>query len=210
MAPHVRRALQILAFGGLFIALVAAGAWYFGDTNAEVRTGVVVSGQGGDIGGAFTLVDQDGKAVTDQDFAGRYLLVYFGFTHCVDACPLALLAMTQALDRLPPEMAAQVQPLFITVDPARDTPEQIALYLENFHPAFVGLTGSPEQLAAAAKAYRAVIQMPEPDANGDYQVQHGTIIYLMAPDGSFLRHFDHVTPAGDLAAALQAQLAGGS
>ncbi len=203
MSPAARRAIVILVVGLVALGMVLAGVWYFRGGNDEIRSGQVAVGGGGDIGGPFSLLDAGGRRVTEQDFAGRYLLVYFGFTHCVDACPLSLLSMTQALDRLPPAVAAKIQPLFITVDPRRDDAAQIGLYLENFHPSFVGLTGSEPEIAAAAKAYRAVYQTPEPDANGDYQVQHGTVIYLMGPDGRFLQHFPHTVPAGDLAAALQ-------
>ena len=101
-----------------------------------------------------------------------------------------------------------MQPLFVTVDPARDDPAQMALYLQNFHPKFVGLTGTVEEIGAAAKAYRVPFEPPKPDANGDYQIQHGTIIYLMAPDGTFLAHFDHVTPAGEIAKSLQSYIGG--
>src|SRR5690606_24204508 len=94
--------------------------------------------------------------------------------------------------------------LFVTVDPARDDPAQIATYLENFHPRFVGLTGAPEEIAAAAKAWRVVYEPPKPAADGSYQVNHTTIIYLMGPDGAFLRHFDHVRGAAASAAALEA------
>lgn len=204
MKPQLRRALWILGLGLLAIALAAAGAWYLRGDNAEIRSGGVVAGGGSALGGSFELVDQEGRTRTQADFAGRYLLVYFGFTYCVDACPLALLAMTQALDRLPAETADRVQPLFVTVDPARDDPAQIRLYLQNFHPRFVGLTGAPEQIAAAAKAWRVVYEPPKPDAEGNYQVNHTTIIYLMGPDGSFIRHFDHLSSATDIAAALQA------
>ncbi len=204
MKPHLRRALLILGIGGLVIAGIAAGAWYLRGDNAEIRSGGVVSGGGSNIGGSFALLDQDGQRRTEQDFAGQYVLLYFGFTYCVDACPLALLAMSQALDRLDPAVAAKIQPLFITVDPARDDPAQMKLYLQNFNPRFIGLTGTLEEIATAAKAWRVVYEPPKPAADGSYQVNHTTIIYLMGPDGSFIRHFDHVSTAEDIAKGLQA------
>lgn len=208
MSPPARRALVILVVGLVLLAMVLAGLWYVQGGSDEVRTGQVSIGSGGDIGGSFSLLNQAGERVTEADFADKYLLVYFGFTHCVDACPLALLAMTQALDRLPAETAARIQPLFVTVDPARDDPAQIARYLENFHPSFVGLTGSEAEIAEAAKRYRVVFQAPEPDENGDYQVQHGTVIYLMGPDGDFLQNFPHTVETGRLTEKL-AQVVGG-
>ena len=104
------------------------------------------------IGGPFTLVDQTGKTVTDQDFRGRYMLVFFGFTHCPDICPAELQVMSAALDELGPK-ADEVVPVFITLDPERDTQAAMGAYVKNFGSRFVGLTGSPEQIAAAAKAY---------------------------------------------------------
>ena len=202
MTPQLRRALAILGIGGLVVAGLAAGAWYLHGGNAEIRSGGVVSAGGAQLGGSFSLVDQDGQRRTEKDFAGQYVLLYFGFTYCVDACPLAMLAMSQALDRVDAAVAAKVQPLFITVDPARDTPEQLKTYLSNFHPRFVGLTGTLEEIGAAAKAWRAVWEPPKPAADGSYQVNHTTIIYLMGPDGSFIRHFDHLSNGDDIARAL--------
>jgi len=204
MKPQLRRALLILGIGALVLAAVAAGAWYLRGDNAEIRSGGVVSGGGSAIGGSFSLVDQEGRRRSEADFAGSYVLVYFGFTYCVEACPLALLAMTQALDRVAPATADKVQPLFVTVDPDRDDPAQIKLYLSNFHPRFVGLTGTHAEIAAAAKAWRVVYEPPRPAADGSYQVNHTTIVYLMGPDGAFLRHFDHLSSAEDMAKALEA------
>jgi protein SCO1/2 len=210
MTPLLRRALLVFAAAALIVAVAFAFAWYFAGENREIRTGEVTGSGTAAIGGPFSLIDQQGVRRSEADFAGKYLLVYFGFTFCVDACPVALLSMSQALDRLPPEIAAKVQPLFVTVDPARDDPAQIARYLENFHPTMVGLTGTVEEIAAAAKAYRVPFDAPKPDENGDYQVQHGTVIYLMAPDGSFLAHFDHVTPPGEIADSLRRYVEGGA
>lgn len=203
MAKLFRRALLILGIGSALLATVLAGYWYLKGGNDEIRSGGAVAGSSS-IGGPFSLIDQNGQRRSEQDFAGKYLLVYFGFTYCVDACPLALLNMTQALDRLDAAKVAKIQPLFVSVDPARDTPGQIRSYLENFHPDFVGLTGSDAEVAAAAKAYRVPYAVPEPDENGDYQVAHSSIIYLMGPDGNFIRHFDHMTNVGDMAQALDA------
>lgn len=206
----MKRIALILGATALVLALAVAMGWYLDRGSDEIRSGTVTGTGTAEIGGAFSLVDQHGQRRTEQDFAGKYLFVYFGFTNCVDACPTALLGMSRALDRLPPEVVDKIQPLFVTVDPARDDQAQIARYLENFHPKFVGLTGTVEEIGAAAKVYRVPFDAPKPDANGDYQIQHGTIIYLMAPDGTFLAHFDHVTKADEMATSLQAFVGGGS
>ena len=105
------------------------------------------------VGGPFTLTDQDGKKVSEKDFLGKYMLVFFGYTYCPDICPTELQVMTAALDSMGPE-AEKIQPVFVSVDPERDTPEVLKSYVENFGPRLVGLTGTPEEIAAVAKAYR--------------------------------------------------------
>ena len=106
------------------------------------------------IGGPFALIDQTGKPITDRDFRGRYLLVFFGFTHCPDICPTELQVMAAALEALSPQERKEIVPVFITLDPERDTPEVMAAYVKNFGQDFVGLTGSAESISAVAKAYR--------------------------------------------------------
>ncbi|MEJ1935756.1 SCO family protein, partial [Nostoc sp. NIES-2111] len=147
------------------------------------------------FGGAFTLVNQEGSAVSDAEFRGRYLLLAFGYTHCPDVCPTDLMAMTQALDALGPA-GERVTPAFATVDPERDTPPVLREYLSSFHPRFVGLTGSEAQVAAAAKAFKVHRRkvLPSPGATEDYFVDHGSLIYLIGPDGRFLTLFPAGTP----------------
>lgn len=145
------------------------------------------------VGGAFTLTDQNGQRRTDADFRGRLMLVNFGFTNCPDICPLGLSMMTETLDRLGPQ-AESVQPIFITVDPARDTPAVIKDYVAHFSDRMVGLTGTPEEIAAAAKAYRVYYKVHgDPATNPNYAVDHSGFIYLMGRDGKFLAHFMHDT-----------------
>ncbi len=138
------------------------------------------------IGGPFQLTDQQGHAVTERSWPGKYLLVYFGYTFCPDVCPTTLSDLAAALDRLGAE-ADRVQPLFITVDPRRDTPAVLANYTASFTPRLVGLTGTAEQIAQVAKEYRVYYAEhrtgPGPD---DYSMDHSSIIYLMAPDGHFV------------------------
>jgi protein SCO1/2 len=140
------------------------------------------------IGGPFTLTDQRGARVTEQDFAGRFMLVYFGYTFCADICPTSLTVMAAALDGLPEAQAEQVVPILITVDPARDTVEQLADYAPLFHPRLVALTGSEEEVREAARAYRVYYHVPEGDGDA-YLVDHSTFVYLMGPDGSYRTHF---------------------
>jgi protein SCO1/2 len=140
-------------------------------------------------GGPFTLQDGDGKPVTDRDFRGKYMLVYFGYTFCPDACPTTLNAVADALDRLGAK-ADQIQAIFITVDPKRDTPAVMKQYVAAFSPHLIGLTGSPEQIAQVAKAYRVyhTENRTGPGPN-DYSIDHSSVLYLMGPDGGFIAAF---------------------
>lgn len=154
------------------------------------------------IGGPFSLTGADGKTVTDQDFRGRYMLVFFGFTHCPDICPAELQVMAQALDKLG-EKGKKVVPVFITLDPERDTPPVMAEYVKSFGPNFVGLTGSPEAIAAAAKAYRvAYAKVENKESASDYSVDHSALTYLMDPQGRYVTHFSYGTSADQMAEKL--------
>jgi protein SCO1/2 len=158
------------------------------------------------IGGPFTLVDGDGRTVTDKDFRGRWMLVYFGYTFCPDVCPTSLSVVANALDKLEPAQLDKVVPLFITVDPARDTTAVMKDYVAAFHPKMVGLTGTPEQIAAVTKAYKVYAAKAKGADEANYTMDHSSILYLMAPDGSFAAHFPHGTSADDLAAGLKGRL----
>jgi protein SCO1/2 len=180
---NVRR--LVLYFGAAALVAIVATVglvWHW-----DVRQ---VQGSAGEalIGGPFTLTDQHGTRVTEEDFAGRFMLVYFGYTFCPDICPTSLTVMAAALDQLPKEQAEQVVPIFITVDPARDTVEQLAAYAPLFHPRLVALTGSEEEVREAARVYRVYYHVP--DEEGDaYLVDHSSFIYLMGPDGGYRTHF---------------------
>jgi protein SCO1 len=139
------------------------------------------------IGGSFSLVSTDGKRVTDKDFRGKLMLVFFGYTHCPDVCPTELQNMAQVLDKLGSD-ANQVAPIFISVDPARDTPQALAAYVKNFSPRIIGLTGSPDEVASAAKAYRVYFGRGEGGAD-NYTVDHSVFVYLMDREGNYLTHF---------------------
>ena len=156
------------------------------------------------IGGPFTLVDQAGRTVTDKDFRGQYLMIYFGYTYCPDVCPTSLTNMSDALDLLG-EKGAEVTPMLITIDPARDTSEHLREYATYFHPRLHALTGSPEQIAAVAKAYRVYYSKvkQEDETEDDYLMDHSSVTYVMGPDGEFRLHFSHGTDAETIASRLR-------
>ena len=155
------------------------------------------------VGGPFALVDGGGKRVTEQDYRGRYMLVFFGFTSCPDVCPAGLQLISAALEKIGPK-ADRVTPLFITLDPERDTPEKVASYVKNFNPRIVGLSGTPDDIAKVAKAYRVYYQKvpTEGGTPGNYSLDHSSIIYLMDPNGEYVTHFTPTTTVEQLTAKL--------
>lgn len=154
------------------------------------------------IGGPFSLVNQHGERMTKKDFSGRFMLVYFGYTFCPDFCPLGLSTITEALELLDQDQAEQITPVFFSVDPARDTVEQLADYAPNFHPRLIALTGTDDEVKTAAKAYRIYYAIP-PHNDDNYAVDHSTFIYLMGPDGTYRTHFNHSTSPEELAERLK-------
>lgn len=136
------------------------------------------------IGGPFTLTASDGRTVTDQTYRGKWVLIYFGYTSCPDACPTALNDMGLALERLGTE-AAGLQPVFITVDPKRDTRDMLAEYLKSFDPHVIGLTGGVDQIAATVKEYHVYVSA-HPASDGNYTVDHSNFFYLLNPTGKFV------------------------
>jgi protein SCO1/2 len=154
------------------------------------------------VGGPFTLTDATGKRVTEKDFAGRPLLVYFGFTNCPDVCPAGLQVIAAALDRLGPE-AKKMTPVFITVDPERDTPDVLGKYVKSFHPDIVALSGSVDDIAAVTKAYRVYAKKVPDEADPTrYNVDHSAFMYLMDANGAFVKHFPHSVDAAVLASEI--------
>jgi protein SCO1/2 len=142
--------------------------------------------EGARIGGSFALVDQDGRAVNDRSFAGKYRVMYFGYTFCPDVCPQDMAnigAGLKRLERSEPAFAAKVVPVFVTVDPARDTPAVLKQFVANFHPRAVGLTGSPAQLESVQKAYAVYAKRGQTSPAGGYLMDHTRQVYLMSPDG---------------------------
>ena len=194
-----------LAIGLAVVAGVAIGVgarFFMGGGAPAVQSSFVDPG----IGGPFRLTDQDGKVRTDQDFRGKVMLVEFGYTYCPDICPLGLQLFADVLDKLGPD-ASKVQPIFITVDPARDTPSQLRNYVDHFSPKIVGLTGSEQDIAAVAKEYRVYYKLGADHAtNPNYSVDHSAILYMMDRNGHFVGHFTHETPADKVVTAIRTHL----
>lgn len=171
------------------VAFLGASAWYVlsnspDDEFTECRQGQVA---GGDIGGPFTLVNTKGQTVTDKEVLTKPSLVYFGYTFCPDVCPMDMARNVEAVDRLA-EKGIEVTPVFISIDPARDTPDALADYATNMHPNLVALTGSDEQVRLASQAYKTFYQKQD---TGDeyYLMDHSTFTYLVLPDKGFVDFF---------------------
>jgi protein SCO1/2 len=154
------------------------------------------------FGGPFKLTDQDGRVVTDAEFRGKWLLLYFGYTHCPDACPTALNSIAEALDQLGPSRQ-KMQPIFITLDPERDTPATLKEYTGAFQAGILGLTGTPEEIAATAKEYRIAYQKHPIPENDDYSIDHTSVIFLVDPLGHPVDLFSHETPPDRMALRIK-------
>ncbi len=155
------------------------------------------------FGGPFTLTDHTGKKVTEKDFTGKYRLIYFGFTYCPAICPTELAKITSAM-KLAGDKAKDIQPIFITVDPERDTVESMAKYVSMFHPSLVGLTGTAEETKAVAKAYKIYFAKVQDESLNDYTMDHSSFIYFMAPDDRLLRIFRMEDSAKQMAETITA------
>jgi protein SCO1/2 len=178
----------------LFLGLLVGVGWYRSDGEAAVNLGVPA------IGGPFALVDGDGQAVTDQAYRGKWMVVYFGFTYCPDACPTGLANIAAALRELGAD-ADRVQPIFISIDPERDTPAMMKDYVAAFDPRIVGLTGTAEQVAATAKAYR--VYYKRVGEGDDYSMDHSTAIYVMDPEGNYATVLRHTAAPAEIAETLK-------
>lgn len=188
----------------LAVTLSLIGACSDKGAKRTAQSGQVTATGKAAIGGAYTLVDQTGKAVTDKDFHGKPQLIYFGYTFCPDVCPTALQQMGAGL-ALAGDAADYYQPIFITIDPERDTPEMLAQYVTNngFPKGLIGLTGSPEQIAHAMKVFKVIGQKVEdPDSAAGYTYDHSSIIYLMSEKGEFVDVFTHATTPQQIADRL--------
>ena len=205
---------KLAALAGALVLLWGAGAAAHGahdkahgahDKSADRPVAVETAAQPAnipvDLGGPFALMDHTGRAVSDEDFRGRFMLVFFGYANCPGICPTGLRAMTEALDLLG-EKGEAVAPILITVDPAHDTPANLAPAVAKIHSRLIGLTGTLEALSAAAKAYKVGAKPAGRSWQGIQIIDHGSFIYLMGPDGKFLTLFPPVMAPDAMAAAI--------
>ena len=187
----------------LLVAALAGGLIWHESKTVPGLGKSVVTGRA-DVGGPFQLIDQTGKPVSDADFRGRYMLIYFGYSFCPDVCPTTLAVMAQALEKLGPE-ARRVTPVFITIDPERDSPKVLADYMKAFGPNFVGLTGSDAAIKDAEKKYR-VYAVKKPLGKGAYGMDHSSVLYLMGPNGKLISFYDEAISPDNLAKELRQKI----
>ena len=184
----------------LLVAALAGGLlWHQGKMVPGLGK-TVITGRA-DVGGPFRLIDHTGKTVSDADFRGRYMLIYFGYSFCPDVCPTTLAVMAQALEKLGGK-SQRIVPILITIDPERDTPQVLNDYVKAFGPSFVGLTGSMAAIQDAEKKYR-VYAVKKPLEKGSYGVDHSSVLYLMGPDGRLVNFYDEAVSPDDLAKDLR-------
>ena len=182
--------VAVLAYGAVVLRPVAPGSTPVVTIEQQLRP-------------EFRLTDATGRLVTNSDFAGRFQLVFFGFTNCPDICPTTLAEVADVMDALGPD-AARVQPLFISVDPERDAGAGLAAYTAAFHPSILGLTGSAEETQAAAFSFK--IAFAKEPLGETYTMAHSAALYLIGPDGNWLRQFDYGTQAANITADLKSRL----
>lgn len=186
-----RKAVAAISAGAVCVVLLAGAVlWLLGTSPRGTAA----------VGGPFRLTASDGRTIDDRSFPDRYKLLYFGYTHCRDICPTTLAALADAL-RILGQKADRVQPLFVTVDPERDTANVLRTYLASFTPRLLGLTGKPKQIVAIERAYR-VTSIAHPAVSGDYDLDHSSVLYLMRPDGRFVAPLSADEPAAAMAATL--------
>ena len=192
----------------LLLAAALAGGLLWHESSQVPGIGRSVISGTAQVGGPFQLTDQSGASKTDRDFRGRYQLIYFGYTCCPDVCPTTLAIMSQALDKLGSE-GKRITPIFITIDPERDTPKVLAQYVKAFGPTFVGLTGSAARIAQVEKEYRVyAAKKPLDPAHPErgYGMDHSSVIYLMGPDGRLVSFYDEAISPDDLAKDLRQKI----
>lgn len=200
----LRRLLIIVA---LAVASSVAISWVVRVVSSSLRPlpKAATSGTAA-IGGPFTLVATNGEAVTDQTYRGKWVLIYFGYTFCPDVCPTALSNMSAALEKLGPD-AGKLQPVFITVDPERDTRDVLAEYLKSFDPRIVGLTGTQVQIDSVVKEYRIYVAQQKSEAGDkDYLISHSGYVYLMSPKGVFVNVIQGSEDGEEIAVWLRKQM----
>ncbi len=189
---------------GLGVALGVASAFFLIAGNDRPGTGQTTGTA--QIGGPFSLTDTGGARVTDKDFAGKPMLVFFGFTNCPSICPTGLQVITAALDKLG-DKAKSLTPVFITLDPERDTPAKLGAYMKNFHSSIRSLSGSADDVTVAVKAYKVYAKKVSDQAQpNSYTIDHTSFVYLMDANGKYLKHFPHSVEPDKLAAEIAAVL----
>ena len=192
----------LLLIASLFCCAAASAA--DGQPTAAEMMDDLMFGRG-TIGGSFTLIDQSGRKRSDHEFRGKLLILYFGYTFCPDVCPADLMAITQALDALG-GAAEGIQPVFITLDPERDT-TLLKSYVAAFHPSLIGLTGSPEEIRKVANSYKAFYVKVPGERSGEYAIDHTGVIYLMGRNGEYLGFMPPQTSSDRLTEILRKYLA---
>jgi protein SCO1/2 len=200
MKPKVRLLISLILAVIAVGAVVTAGALLV----ASGRPGVVVSRKAA-IGGPFTLTAADGSTVSDQTYRGKWLVIFFGYTHCPDACPIALTTLSQALEKLGAD-ASKLQALFITVDPERDTRQVLSDYSTAFDSRIVALTGDQAAINKVIKEYRVFVAPQKKDEGGDYLVDHSAYFYLMDPQGAFIDVFAPDSSGEEIADRLRKEM----
>lgn len=159
-----------------------------------------------DLGGPFRLVDQFGKTRTDQEFRGKYMLLYFGYSYCPDVCPMGLQNISAALQSLGTDLG-NIVPIFITIDPERDDVKNLNLYAQNWHSSFIFLTGTPKELDPVMKAYKVYTSKVKPEGTeADYIMDHSALIYLIDREGNFIDFFPHTTNPAQIANKIRKHL----
>lgn len=191
----------ILLLLGLLGVLLAVGAQV---RLIQLKSGAVSSGPvaGARVGGPFTLIDHVGAARDESMIAGRYAMIYFGFTYCPAICPTELQKMARAMDDAGPA-GESIVPVFVSIDPERDTPEVMARYVAQFHPRLIGLTGTQEQVDVAAEAYKVFARKAEDPSLSEYTMDHTSYIYFIGPDGTLLGIYGLTSTPAEIAADIQ-------
>lgn len=205
MSQRILRLIVVSLFTLVLLGMVAL--FVIGSESEKIAGGL--QPVGGSIGGAYTLIDQNGETVTDKTFADNYKLVYFGFTYCPAICPTELAKMSSALAQMG-TAARAIQPIFITIDPERDTQSVMKEYVGLYDERLIGLTGTPEQVKQAAAAYKVYYAKAEDPAASDYTMDHSSYIYFMSPDDTLLHIFRTEDTAEGMAHIMQAWLDQGS
>ena len=203
------RLLKFLMIGMMVgVAIAVVSIWYAVKSGPRDAVLGDMASRGVQLGGPYTLTDQNGRTVTDRSFDGLYRLTYFGYTFCPDACPTELQVMSLAIDDLGAQ-GDKVQPIFITVDPERDTVKQLAGYVPAFHKRLVALTGTPEQIGAVEKQFKVYAAKAEGEKGGPYLMNHSGFVYLQDPAGRFITVFPSDMDAETMAAAIRKVMKGG-